>query len=414
MRATSAISCIVALLLGCAEGTAIEPASSSSSGVNWSTASNGGSGGSGTTSSSGASGGGGASSSSGGGSGNGGAGGTGGAGTGGVEVALLAAGSASVLAATFATLGGWSTTTLTGTSYDAAGVTLFGNTAVGAVHHSSNALRYTVYSGGWSTLTDVGPSITSRGAPALATDGAIALMVFLGTDYKHYFGSYASSWMPSAEPVGPTVMTQSFGPTEARIARRGSETLVVFAGNDTQLYAQSRISASWQAAVAITPSKTWLPPAVASLDSGAELLVVFVREDDNQPDDQKIFFATRSGGLWSTPQKISDSVFTNSPPTLAPMSGGRAVMAYRGQDGLGYVASYDPLQSPVWSAASAVTPQILSYPAVARGVGAADAELAYLDGPGSAYHQRLIGNGWSAPTLVGGMGLQSVAIASTP
>jgi len=52
-------------------------------------------------------------------------------------------------------------------------------------------------------------------------------------------------------------------------------------------------------------------------------------------------------------------------------------------------------------------------PALTHGVGDATAEIAYVSG-GSAYHARLSTGAWSAPVLVGGTGLNGVAIASAP
>jgi hypothetical protein len=59
--------------------------------------------------------------------------------------------------------------------------------------------------------------------------------------------------------------------------------------------------------------------------------------------------------------------------------------------------------------------KVASTPAVARGVGAAAAELAFVDGNGALQHLRYVGTSWTAATQVGSMtGFTHVAIAGGP
>jgi hypothetical protein len=119
-------------------------------------------------------------------------------------------------------------------------------------------------------------------------------------------------------------------------------------------------------------------------------------------------------GTWSTPVQITNGL-TNDPVSLAPMTGGGAVMAYRGTDMKLYYATFS---GTTWSTpAAAVSPTnviIGSTPAVAKGVGGAKAELAYVDVNGLLFHIRLTTT-WSAPAQVGsGTGFAHVAIAAGP
>ncbi len=417
---------LLAVASGCARGGDNEGTGGAT--VSWSTSSGGGGasssgslgGGGSSTSSSGSGGtGGGTSSSGSGGTGTGGTG--GGGGSGGGTLLLLAGGPSSVLGASFVPNQGWTSQTLSGSTGDGTALTITtAGDGVGALRQTgTGALRFTVWSGAsWTALGDVASQLTTRAAPALDSAGTAAQLVSHGDDYLHYYGAYQGSWNPTAELVKPQSQPQSFGPTPARIALLGSDVVVAFAGNDGSLYAQTRSGGTWQGAVNVTGSKIGLSPAIAALSSGAELMVVYVNDDPNQSDDKKIFWSTRSAGLWSTPLKISDTIFTDEPPALAALAGGEALLAFRGTDGKPYTARYTPGANPPWSAAFGVdnpNPSVASPPAVAPGIGGVDAELAYVSqGTGSAAHTRLTGLSWATPVTVGGSGLGHVAIASAP
>ena len=49
-----------------------------------------------------------------------------------------------------------------------------------------------------------------------------------------------------------------------------------------------------------------------------------------------------------------------------------------------------------------------------HGVGGTDAEIAFVQPDGVAYHARLVGGVWSAPMAIGGAGLTHVALAVWP
>jgi hypothetical protein len=79
---------------------------------------------------------------------------------------------------------------------------------------------------------------------------------------------------------------------------------------------------------------------------------------------------------------------------------------------------FDPSDAPVWSdptPLSSPNPTTPTPPALATDVNSADAELVYVDDTTqSVMHSRLTGSSWSAPALVGGTDLGSVAITSHP
>jgi hypothetical protein len=126
----------------------------------------------------------------------------------------------------------------------------------------------------------------------------------------------------------------------------------------------------------------------------------------------QIMFMTRTGGAWSSPAAIVNCL-TNERVALAPLPGGGAILAFRGTDTNLYWSVYS---GGAWSPVAPIASPNVSAdapPAVTHGMAGYTAELAYVSG-GAAYHARLTGSAWSAPTLVGGSGLNGVAIAAAP
>jgi hypothetical protein len=134
-------------------------------------------------------------------------------------------------------------------------------------------------------------------------------------------------------------------------------------------------------------------------------MLVYVRASDAQ-----ILYTTLSGGTWSSPATIAGALTTNS-VALAPTANG-AVLAFSGLDGNLYVSVYS---AGAWSTvAPFATPNVAvaATPALVRGVGAAAAEIAFIESDGAAYHARLIGGSWTTPVAIGGTALLRVELAS--
>ncbi len=276
-------------------------------------------------------------------------------------------------------------------------------------------LRFSIFSGGsWSSPADVAMGVSTRAAPAIVAAGATAAAVFHGDDYKHYFASYQASWMPTAEAVAlpNNPASQSYGPNAAAIAQLVAETVVVFPGNDSVLYAQTRIAGQWQQAKAVPSSSVTLSPAIVALSSG-DLLVAFVNKGDS-----KLMYTTRSAGTWAAPKAIDANSYSGEPPRLAALSSGEALVSFRGLDGKAYAARYVPANMPAWAMPAPIAnpnPAVSSAPAVTVGIDGLDAELLFIkDVDGSAHHTRLSGNSWSVAVKVGGSNLSHVAAASAP
>ncbi|MFO0760177.1 MAG: hypothetical protein U0359_27095 [Byssovorax sp.] len=349
--------------------------------------------------------------------GSGGSGGSGGAPPTGVLV-LLAGGGPTMLGGELHAGMPWTTTSINGEATpEAPAIAMTSATeALLVIRSSANGgeVRFATWTPGmFSAFAAIGAGITTRAAPhAVGAAGEVDL-VFHGDDFKHYFGLHqAALWSPKAEPVGGAA-AQSFGPSPASITALGADRVACFAGQNGDLYDQTRTGGAWQAAhahglgnvIALTPA------IVAPAVPGVELLVVYA--DKNSA---KILYTLRAAGLWSAPAAVDPNSFTADPVALTPVSGG-AVMAFRGLDGKIYFSRFSAASMPPWSPPAALAqpnPTTPGAPALAPGIGGHDAELCYAGADGMAYHTSLGAQGFSAPIAVGGAQVTRVALGSTP
>jgi hypothetical protein len=329
----------------------------------------------------------------------------------------LAGSSANLLAAEFHPSTGWTTTTLNDASLDRPAVTLTsGSAGLAVIRSTSNGgeLRAATWTPGAWTVPAAIPGDTSRASPALTAYQGIAELVFHGNDFKDYFAEHVATWSPTAEPVG-SASNQSFGPSPATIAALSADTIVAFAGQNGDLYDQTRTAGAWAAAHAhgLTGGGTVsLSPAITTLTVGGDLMIAYVRSSDSH-----ILSTVRSAGIWSTPAPVDANAFTGDPVSLATLSNGQVLLAYRGQDFNVYWLLYSE-SAGSWSTPSPLaTPNFStpSVPAIAAGIRGADAELVFIDASTSVLkHARLSGTTWSTPVTVGGSGLAGVGAASAP
>lgn len=287
-------------------------------------------------------------------------------------------------------------------------------TAVAVIRNTafSNELAYTTWvPGSFQAFTSIANGVTTQAAPSISASGSRVDVTFLGDNNKHYYASHIATWSPTAQPIG--AMVQSSGPTPAAVAAIGNDTIVAFAGDNGDLYDQTRTAGIWGAAAAHNLGNTLaLMPSIIAPDLGP-LMIVYVRSTD-----AKILFTTRPGSTWTVPALIDPNSFTADPVALAALPNGGALLAFRGLDSAIYTSRYTPGGSPLWSTpAPLATPNLTtpSRPALAAGVGGVDAEMGFINAAdGKAYHARLTGTTWSAPVIVGGTLLTTVAIASSP
>src|SRR5207245_10380967 len=125
-------------------------------------------------------------------------------------------------------------------------------------------------------------------------------------------------------------------------------------------------------------------PAMVALGAGSasDLLVVYVDAS------KQLYGMGRDSvrGAWSAAPN-SATAFSNDAPALAPMTNGRAMLVYRGQNGLPYFSVFDPSRGLPWSVpaplVAASNPAIASPPSVASGACGDDAGAAYVVSAGA-------------------------------
>jgi len=311
--------------------------------------------------------------------------------------------------------GAWATSTLTvteGTSFGTSLTTDSAGDGVGVYTSSNGAtVNATIWSAGaWSAPAPITASAVARAQPFVdATGGPTAHLLFQDANYKfNYLAHTAGGWTTTAQSVGG-----NYGPVPATIAALGANATAGFIdgqGPDVNYAAASDLTgstATWATRVDPGAGGNFAVPAtIVPLSAGPDVMMVYVSTTT------QIFWLTRTAGAWTAPAPLTNGL-TGNPVALAPLPSGGAILAIRGTDTLLYWSRYT---GGAWSALAAFsTPNVAVdvSPAVTHGVGGDAAELAYVSG-GSIYAAQLSGSTWSAPALVGGAGVNGVAIAATP
>ncbi|MSP25332.1 MAG: hypothetical protein EXR75_09245 [Myxococcales bacterium] len=432
---------VAALLVACAAGS--DKSSGATSGVAWSTSSSGGStasmgsasggangganaggagGGAGETGSgglasaggAGGAGGGANAGGAGGGANAGGAGGAGGGSGGGAEVLVFGGGATSLFGGELKG-GAWSSKTIAGGTQHVVGLAFRNDGIAAGVYRDdpTGALTFLTHDAlGWSNPQAIAVGVTTQRGPAVF--GGVAVdAIFHGDDFKHYFASYGAGWSPIAEPVTPPNSAQSFGPTQASITGIKGDAVIAFTGDDAGVYVQERALGVWKPAVMVPGSSAALGPTVASTGAASELVLVYLRASDHQP-----MYSLRTMGSWSAPLSVEAKSYSDATPALLGRTDGTALLVFRGLDQKGYATTMTPGKKPPWSPPQPIaTPNdaLSSTPALALGVGANSAEMAFVKlSDGKIYYSALAGSVWQVPVLVGGTSLSFVAIASAP
>jgi hypothetical protein len=296
--------------------------------------------------------------------------------------------------------------------------------ALGLLHATTgDALAFTSWNGAaWSSLAELHAD-TTRGKPALVANGGGAYAVFQNpTVFTFSYETWSSgSWGTSAKAVTPVGLAQqACGPSPAVLAPFGATASLVFVnggacgGPSNDLRSSDLGGSGWSTSTEIANNpvdmaSTSPAAAVAAPSSGPELVVAYVAQGTSQ-----IYTAYRTATGWSMPTLLTNGL-TNDPIALAPVTGGGAVMAYRGTDMMLYTAFFTGTTWALPAAAFSPNVTVDAAPSVAAGVGTAMVEMAYVDANGALWHTRYGGSAWSAATQVGtASGFAHVAIASGP
>jgi hypothetical protein len=326
------------------------------------------------------------------------------------STAAVVAGSGSILAAVTSTGRVWGTAaTLLGSANAQPAVVAYGSGFAVVAETATGALVSSVYTTTWSAPAAIGTA-SARDRPTAATIGTSVHLLYQDPTSYYFFHAALSggTWSPSADAVG------SFGPSGPSVAAVGTDLVLAQGGSNGFLYDQTW-SGSWQTANEHTDGavESGLAPSIVALSGGAsDLLVVFVRSTNS---DYHLMFTTRTSGAWSTAAEVYDAsgniAYTNDPVSLAPMSGGRAVLVFRGGNMAPYFTTFDGTNT--WTAPAAVisaTTTVSTVPAVATGVCGDDAIAAMVQTNGDVDVTSLHGSTWTAPThIVSSMSYAGIA-----
>lgn len=300
------------------------------------------------------------------------------------------------------------------TTNDAPGVAFTGSGLGYLVAHSTTGdeLHYAIWNQGWNPgfgqkLLAVQPGVAIVGAPAIAGGSATVHVVYqAATDMAFYYALGSNgSWLPKQEAIAGTS-----GPVPPTVGVLADEPIALFVGADGDLHDVTRANGAWGSvhALGVPGTVASVTPAIAALESGPELVVVYNTSAGG------LRFATRSGGTWSAAQDIAGAT-SNDPVSIAPIPGGGAVLAWKGVDAHLYTALLASGANPSFSApvvgAGGANPTLQVAPNLARGAMGADAELVYLDTSFTFSQARLNAGTWSAPAFGGAAGGR-VAIAT--
>jgi len=175
------------------------------------------------------------------------------------------------------------------------------------------------------------------------------------------------------------------------------------------LYDQGRVGGVWQSGAQHDPGFIVddVPPAIAALAGGPELLVVFTRASDKQ-----LHAITRTNNVWSAPVVITGA--KSIEPVLVALPKGGALLAYRDYADMNKL-KWTRFDGNTWAAITDLGAVGKSRPGLAVGAGDAEAELVYVDNvTGVAMHRRLQSGSFTAPNVIGGANLVGAAAVTAP
>jgi hypothetical protein len=339
------------------------------------------------------------------------------------SVALLAGGSSTLVGAIQDRNGPFTASALgSATVSSKPALVAFGTGFLGVSRDANDALRSVRYTSSWSAPETIGVAGV-KGAPSLAVNGTTALVVYsagAGSDRFFWSGTHdgngwdAASTRVSADGTQPN---QSYGTVSGGLASAGSE--IVFAENGTneKLYVRPFVSATWGAAKQVAQSDTMggsleATPELVAHDGAFDLAVVYVRKTTRQFAYATRATANNPNGDWVDGGIFDPLATTAEKFSVARISPTLIVVAFRGQDGNGYLTGGTISGTTItWTPAQPIGGAVTSTPAVAKGVCGDTAVIAFAQG-GSIKVTRLRGASWSTPETVPNAFGTHVAIAT--
>ena len=279
--------------------------------------------------------------------------------------------------------------------------------------NTKDQIRYVSWMQGTNFSSFATLNVPTRTTPAVGSSSDAIHVVYhaLAMDNYYYAQSDGATFVPGNEPVGP-MGAPSLGLAAPGLAVLGTNPVIANPGWDNAfLYDQTRAAGVWQAGIKHDPlfAVDDVPPAIAALAKGPELLIVFTAASDKQ-----LYSIARTGGNWGGAVMIPGA--KSIEPVLLALPAGGAILAFRDAADMNKL-KWSRFDGTAWSVAVTnlnVTPK--SKPALAVGAGDAEAELVYVDNAtGVAWHKRLQSGTFTAGDMVSATGsLLGVAAVTVP
>jgi hypothetical protein len=276
---------------------------------------------------------------------------------------------------------------------------------------------------GWSTPAPLGGSADAIGAPSIAVVGSTVQGAYLNASHLLFHAAFSTSWDMGADPVRPSDGgAQAFGPVAPVAVGTSTQFVIAYQGSNELPYAQTWTSgAGWDDGVSLGGATLLASSglAVAPLQGGsADMIAVFVESGGSCTGATGCLYATTRDGSsksWSSPALVNAAAYTPATPTLTTMTGGRALLAWKGGNGEGYASVYTAGASPPWSTPAQLTSMTLaSAPSLAQGVCGDDAVAAFVSS-GQVYTTHFASGAWTTPSAYAAAASDSVvSIATSP
>jgi hypothetical protein len=341
---------------------------------------------------------------------------------------LLGGSSSSLFSATATGTGAFAASPISGSATTPPALVSFGGgfqalfTAAGDAG-GGNAIYATSFGAtGWSSPAPLGGSADAIGAPSIAVVGSTVQGAYLNASHLFFHATFSTSWDTGADPVRPDGGAQAFGPVAPAAVGTSTQFVIAYQGNNLLPYAQTWTSgAGWDDGVSLGSANLLASTgiAVASLQGGsADMIAVFVESGGSCTGASSCLYATTRDGSshgWSSPALVNAAAYTPATPTLTSMTGGRALLAWKGGDNKGYGSVYTAGASPLWSTPAPLTSMtIAGAPSLAQGVCGDDAVAAFVSS-GQVYTTHLAGGAWTTASAYAAASSESVvSIATSP
>lgn len=325
----------------------------------------------------------------------------------------VAGGSTFAFGATLLQTGGWSVSSLASNVASPPSIVALSDSFLVAFVDVDGALEYATTTWAWSSPASIA-GVAAKSAPSLAVVGGVAHVVYQDADGKYVHGTYSANagWDSASDPVGGA--KQGFGPAAPVAASVAGNLVIAYGGEDGALYDETwTTDGGWSPDSEHTAAAIGgLSPALVALQGAAsDALIVYTNPAGT------LFFTVRTAGSWSSPATINVDAFTGASVSLAPLSGGRAIMAYLGDNQLPYFSVYDATATPPWTTPLAIASSpatLLSPPSVAPGVCGDDAVVTMVTSAGATV-SRYTSGAWSPPSLLQGTaGMTFATVGSHP